>query len=318
VESWRDRNIVSGDRKLEAYQRYRLQSRESPQACQESAAEALRAGKKVLWVCNTVSAAIETARAASQWAGMEPIVYHSRFRYRDRVIRQGEVLAEFAYYTDGDNAGQRIKPRAALVIATQVCEMSLDISADLIVTSECPLPSLVQRLGRLNRYASSDDPWPCLVYPFQGDPYNEKPEMIQTRGDCRASMKATRDLLKEMDGQPCSQADLAERLNRMEDAEQFEDYSNWLDDGWLTEPGPVRDGDAGVTLIREEDLLEIAHELGAENARPTKWTSAGLVPWTIPMLHNKQMRFDQRKGGYPIAPAGTVDYCEKEGATWHK
>lgn len=318
VEQWRERNVIRGDRKMEEYLRYRLQSRESAAACQELAADTLRAGKKVLWVCNTVKDAIEIAKSASQWTSVEPIVYHSRFRYRDRVTRQQVVLAEFKNYVEGERDGQRVKPSASLVIATQVCEMSLDISADLLITAECPLPSLVQRLGRLNRYASSDDPWPCLVYAFQGDPYNEKPELIQTRGDCRASMAATRKLVNEMDGQACRQQDLADRLNLMQDAEQFETYSNWLDDGWLTEPGPVRDGDASITLIREEDLPEIKNELGAENAKPTKWTSARLVPWTIPMLPNTQVRLEERKGGYPIAPVGTVDYSEKEGATWHK
>ena len=155
----------------------------------------------MLWVCNTVGDAVEAAQAARSWAGVEPIIYHSRFRYRDRVNRQKELIRRFK--SDGP----------VLAITTQVCEMSLDISANLLVTAECPLPSLVQRLGRRNRYATGDDPWPCLTYPFQGMPYNEDPMHIQTRGDFIESMKACRETVATLEGQPCSQRMLAEQLD---------------------------------------------------------------------------------------------------------
>ncbi len=188
---------IPGDSVMQGHERYRLEPRDTLEACRKEVLEALAVGKKVLWVCNTVAAAVQEAHDAQQWSGLAPekiIVYHSRFRYRDRVKRQQEdVIPEFEYFTEGQKKGQRVKPGAGLVIATQVCEMSLDISADLLVTAVCPLPSLVQRLGRLNRYAVGDDPWPCLIYAFEGDPYNEKPEWIQTRGDFRVAMAAAQD-----------------------------------------------------------------------------------------------------------------------------
>jgi CRISPR-associated endonuclease/helicase Cas3 len=312
-------DVIRGDERLEGYERYRLESRNSAGACQQDVVDALLAGNKVLWVCNTVSAAVETAHGARAWAGIAPrkiIIYHSRFRYRNRVKRQKEVLAEFEYHTGGKKKGQRVEPGPGLVIATQVCEMSLDISADLMVTAECPLPSLVQRLGRLNRYATADDPWPCLIYPFQGDPYNERPELIQTRGDHRVAMAAGREVVRDLTEMPCRQRDLAERLDCMTDAEHFETYSAWLDDGWLTEPAQLRDGGESITLIREEDLGEIEQELGAEHAKPSKWTSRSLVPWTIPMLFRRGFQPVGRVGGYPVAAAGAVLYDEREGATW--
>ena len=316
---------IHGDPAMEGHLRYRLESRDSADACRTEVADALKAGKKVLWVCNTVEDAIKKAKAAREWAGIAPdkiIVYHSRFRYRDRAGdkdrkgRQREVIEEFEYHTDEPQRGQRKKPGPSLVIATQVCEMSLDISADLMVTAECPLPSLVQRLGRLNRYATGDDPWPCLVYPFQGDLYNEKPELIQTRGDYRAGMTAAREAVRELAGLPCSQRDLAQRLDKMTDAEQFETYSAWIDDGWLTEPAQLRDGDQGITLIREEDLRDIEKELGPEHAKPSRWTAAKLIPWTIPMLYCRGFQAVKRVGGYQVAASGTVTYSEAEGATW--
>ena len=43
-------------------------------------------------------------------------------------------------------------------ICSQVAEMSLDLSADLLVTDMAPVPAMIQRLGRLNRRANEGDP----------------------------------------------------------------------------------------------------------------------------------------------------------------
>ena len=47
-------------------------------------------------------------------------------------------------------------PGPALGVTTQVCEMSLDIDVDLLVTEDCPVTSLVQRMGRCNRAQTRD------------------------------------------------------------------------------------------------------------------------------------------------------------------
>ena len=191
--------------------------------------------------------------------------------------------------------------------------MSLDISADLLVTAECPLPALVQRLGRLNRFATVNDAWPCLVFSFQGDPYNEKPERIQTRGDFRIEMEAARKAVEKLHGKPCSQKDLADQLKQMVREEAAETYSAWLDDGWLTEPMPVREGDQSITVIWSEDLPEIEGKLGKDRR---KWTAAKLVPWTIPMIYRGGLRFEDEAGPHPVAPQTILSYTEKEGGEW--
>ena len=296
---------VRGDEMLEGRKRYRLSSRASSEDCRADVKQALGERKKVLWVCNTVADAIRTAREARAWAGVEPIIYHSRFRYQDRVNRQKALIAAFR------------SSQQALAVTTQVCEMSLDISANLLVTAECPLPSLVQRLGRLNRYAAADDPWPCLVYPFSGDPYNEDPKYASARGDYRDDMAAARSAVAELAERPCSQQDLAARLDSLFVAEEFEEGAAWLDAGWVTVPAPVRESDASVTVIREEDLTEIEKALGQEHSKPPKWTFQALVPWSIPMNSPGRLKTNRLPaGGYPVATEGTIAYCEKEGAVW--
>lgn len=295
--------IVHGDSRLESYKRYRLRPRGSKEECQTDVKAALSEGNKnkILWVCNTVGDAVGMASNARRWIGANPIIYHSRFRYGDRVKRQNELI-------------RRLRSAdPVLAITTQVCEMSLDVSANLLVTAECPLPSLVQRLGRLNRYAEFDDPWPCLVYPFTGLPYNEDPEKTQMHGDFRIEMKATRDAMVTLANAPCSQRDLANLMDQMVTDERPHTYSAWLDDGWLSEPAQLRDGDQSITLIRAEDLGEIKGQLGSDEKN---WTSRRLVPWTIPMTYRREFRFERRIGGYPLAPTGTVAYCDEEGASW--
>ena len=63
---------------------------------------------------------------------------HSRFRSRERAAAMGQLRAS-------------IPARGRIVISTQVLEAGVDLDADVLVSEVCPWPSLVQRLGRLNR-----------------------------------------------------------------------------------------------------------------------------------------------------------------------
>jgi CRISPR-associated endonuclease/helicase Cas3 len=121
--------------------RYRV-SRIDEREVSQKVQDAVRDGKRVLWVVNQVSRAQAVAKSL---AGTLPpcvplICYHSRFKLDDRVERHRETV-------DAIKAG---KP-AAVAVTTQVCEMSLDIDADLLITEECPITSLIQRMGRCRR-----------------------------------------------------------------------------------------------------------------------------------------------------------------------
>lgn len=133
--------------------RYTIERVDQERAWQEAVA-ALKSGQRVIWVVNTVARAQRLAMRFAQIdlaahrsdqlfvADIDARVYcyHSRFRLDDRVNRHREVIA----------ALHPNQPRA-LVITTQVCEMSLDIDADLLITEDCPLTSFIQRCGRANR-----------------------------------------------------------------------------------------------------------------------------------------------------------------------
>lgn len=70
-----------------------------------------------------------------------------------------------------------------ICVTTQVAEMSLDISADFLISELAPIAAMIQRLGRLNRRALTDSP--CLfmvVEPTDSDgnrrllPYSKNTE----------------------------------------------------------------------------------------------------------------------------------------------
>jgi CRISPR-associated endonuclease/helicase Cas3 len=124
------------------------------------AAEALvRQGGCGAVVVNTVD------RAQQLWlvmrerlAGMlEPMLFHARFPADERQQREQAVLATFG------RDGQR--PPAALLVATQVVEQSLDIDFDFLVTDLAPVDLVLQRAGRLHRHERPRPPahhQPCL------------------------------------------------------------------------------------------------------------------------------------------------------------
>jgi CRISPR-associated endonuclease/helicase Cas3 len=123
--------------------RYRLR-RISKEDVNDIVCRAVASGKRVLWVVNQVKRAQEAVGSVASrgdWPRDGAILcYHSRFRLCDRRDRHSEVVAAFQQ-----------KERPALALTTQVCEMSLDLDADLLVTEECPITSMIQRSGRCNR-----------------------------------------------------------------------------------------------------------------------------------------------------------------------
>jgi CRISPR-associated endonuclease/helicase Cas3 len=139
-------------RRIADYPRYRVASVPDATAAESLVREALHDGRRVLWVVNTVDRAQALARAfavdpaAGELAtpdGVPVFCYHSRYRLGDRKAWHGRVVAEFS--------ADRIAGRAVLAVTTQVCEMSLDLDADVLVTEHAPATSLVQRLGRCCR-----------------------------------------------------------------------------------------------------------------------------------------------------------------------
>src|SRR5579875_2232026 len=106
-----------------------------------------------LVICNTVERATAVYKALKDLKknGSEDrlfdddhlLLLHSRFRLHERANWRHKL--EAFEKGEGQHSGARI------VVATQVIEAGVDISASVLYTELCPLASLIQRLGRCAR-----------------------------------------------------------------------------------------------------------------------------------------------------------------------
>jgi CRISPR-associated endonuclease/helicase Cas3 len=243
--------------------------------------ETLDKGGKVLWVCNTVGRVMETA---DRIAGRLPFIYHSRFKYEDRVRRHADVIAAFK----GDGP--------ALAVCSQVAEMSLDLSANLLVTDLAPVPALIQRLGRLNRRAEAGSPT-CpfaVVQPNKPLPYKQ------------ADLDVAEAWLGRLPGDGISQRLLADTWEH--DAYRLPDLigSTWRDGGPETRVKELRDGSPGVTVLMQCDLARV------------KVKPADLPRLALPMPPRDGWDRWPRVRGLPVAPSDAITYDPMRGAEWRK
>jgi CRISPR-associated endonuclease/helicase Cas3 len=169
--------------------RYRIQAVADDKAAEEHVRAALARGDRVLWVVNQVDRAQEIARRFAGKPDLQELridgellrgdiplyCYHSRFRLKDRRKWHKRVVSAFG--------GERESGRPVLAVTTQVCEMSLDLDADLVVTEYAPASSLVQRMGRCCRDMTAHEANPTrtgevIIYkPESRLPYTQQ-EMI--------------------------------------------------------------------------------------------------------------------------------------------
>ncbi|MCH2085452.1 MAG: CRISPR-associated helicase Cas3', partial [Saprospiraceae bacterium] len=97
--------------------------------------------EKILIVCNRVVHSQELFQQLSQeFPDVDIMLIHSRFKRGDR--KRLEIELKDFYNTS---------PKACIVVSTQVVEVSLDISFDVMITDAAPLDALIQRFGRINR-----------------------------------------------------------------------------------------------------------------------------------------------------------------------
>jgi len=269
--------IISGPKELEEQPRYRFHYQDSPDWTRVK--QELTAGGKVLWVCNQVNTAMAVYREA-KGKGLNALLYHSRYRYKDRVQHHRDLVDAFK---PGNN-----KP--VIAIATQVAEMSLDLSATLLVSQIANPAGLIQRLGRLNRRYCGHS----LEAIFYRD---DQAEFPYSKKDLDDGLR----LIQSFTGEVC-QGDLAKWLENSDQQGKPETKSVLLDGTWRTYSASLRKPGFNVTVLLEQDLKII-------KSLPSK----KLPSYTIPLLA-KNPQFWQKYKLYPIAPQELWGYSPEEGA----
>jgi len=117
--------------------------------------EAIDLDKKVLIVINKVKTAQEVySKVTELYPNVASLLLHSRFKRGDRNEKETMLLG---VDDDGNSLNQfNTSNKACIVVSTQVVEVSLDISFDVMFTQAAPLDALIQRFGRVNRKRTED------------------------------------------------------------------------------------------------------------------------------------------------------------------
>jgi len=119
-------------------------------------------GKPAIIYANTV----QRAQRYYRWYlrnGASPddvVLYHSRFTEPDKIAIEEKLRGML-----GKEAWETGKQRGVAIL-TQIGELSVNISADYMLSELCPLDRLVQRVGRLARFSKSGGEL-HLLFPYK-------------------------------------------------------------------------------------------------------------------------------------------------------
>ncbi len=115
--------------------------------------KAVSSDQKVLIVLNRVATAQNVFEQLTElYPDVPKLLLHSRYKRGDRNEKEKQLIGL-------DNKGASLNQfntsdKACIVVSTQIVEVSIDISFDVMITEVAPLDALAQRFGRINRKRS--------------------------------------------------------------------------------------------------------------------------------------------------------------------
>lgn len=129
------------DNMLDSFDRHIIHKAESLELLSDIINKAIEQNQKILFVCNQVKRAQALFESLSdRFPNIEKMLVHSRFKRGVRSQLEEDLRAVY------NNSSE-----ACIVVSTQVVEVSLDISFDMMITECAPIDALIQRFGRINR-----------------------------------------------------------------------------------------------------------------------------------------------------------------------
>lgn len=172
-----------------------------------------------------------------------PILYHSRFTEPHKKDKEQELINALGKEAWEKNCANGI------AILTQIGEMSINISADFMISELCPIDRLTQRAGRLCRFDKTKVGELYLLVPQKNDlvypaPYGEYDRKIKAWTPCEAFVKT----LEMLDTKSYSAESLVSLLNHIyavqesfspkaiNNAKSLKEYFSW---NWLINPKQI-------------------------------------------------------------------------------
>lgn len=128
------------DETLKTFNRHIIHKVDEFEQCDGIIKKALSENKKVLIVCNQVKRAQQVFESIGEvYPDVARMLIHSRFKRGDRAKLESSLKDDF-----------NTSSHACIVVSTQVVEVSLDISFDVMITECAPIDAMIQRFGRIN------------------------------------------------------------------------------------------------------------------------------------------------------------------------
>jgi CRISPR-associated endonuclease/helicase Cas3 len=215
-------------------------------------------------ICNTVE------RAQELWQGLRRqlaatntrvILLHSRFLPEDRKQKESDIRRWFGPL---DNAGTD-RSGSVILVATQVIEVGLDITCQVMHTEVAPANSILQRAGRCARFAGEEErKGDVYIYPVPLD-QTGKPNYHPYTEDggsdrCEATLSAFqdsqyRDQVLDFTGEQR----LIDRVHRESDRQMLATLHDKRTQTWSKMVQAISQQDRGMAkeLIRENDSRTI-------------------------------------------------------------
>ena len=136
--------VKLSDEQLATFDRHVIHKLKTLEEATPIVEETIRQKRKLLFVCNQVKRAQSLyMELHEKYPEVPSMLIHSRFKRGDRSRLEQDLKEKYDKGTE-----------ACIVVSTQVVEVSLDISFDVMVTECAPMDSLIQRFGRINRRRS--------------------------------------------------------------------------------------------------------------------------------------------------------------------
>jgi CRISPR-associated endonuclease/helicase Cas3 len=232
--------------------------------------------KRVLWVSNRVADCQGTFKAFYEDGYSLPgetkaFCYHSRFKLDDRKARHKQLIQAFQ-----DAVKDGAKPQAILGATTQVCELSLDLDAEILVTELAPIASLIQRMGRCNRDSKKMRTREIgRVYVLRPEPGKEKPYE-------KEELDVAKRFVNRLNGRDVSQ-DMLDRIYKRCDPREieFEKVCPFLDSGPYAEAGEEsfrESDDFAVPCILDHDVENVLSSLRERDLAKRRLIDGLVVP----------------------------------------
>jgi len=203
---------------------------------------------------NTVKRALKYYDWFRHNTGVDPILYHSRFTEPDKKEVEQRLIDALGQEAWANGTAEGV------AVLTQIGEMSLNISAPVMVSELCPYDRLAQRAGRLGRFEGMDvgtlhvvtptkegNLYPAPYGEFDRDEYEWHPgrALKQTRDNLAFEPHSARDFIDAVDDLYPNAASFSPSDDRIETNRKR--LVRHLQDDWLIVSAGHSDEETGAT-----------------------------------------------------------------------